>query len=252
MASPQIENGHIKLANDFFRALCKTRIPGQARQVLDFIISKTWGWNKKEDMIPLSQFVVGTGLQKYDVIDARNKLVGMNIIIVAQKGNEETLTYSIQKDFDKWNPLPKRAMTHNRCPKGQQPVAQKGNASLPKTPPSKDTTSKDTIQKTVASDDAEFLGSLKQNRAYKHVNIEFEIEKMKVWLSARPGRKLTRRFIINWLNKIEMPFNLNQSVNSKSPDPDCKICGGHGVLISQGTGKRNPCSCTYINQEVMA
>ena len=54
--------------------------------------------------------------------------------------------------------------------------------------------------------DAEFLSSLKTNTAYKHIDIDHELAKMDSWLSTRPGRKKTRRFIINWLNKVEKPL----------------------------------------------
>ncbi len=54
--------------------------------------------------------------------------------------------------------------------------------------------------------DREFITSLKNNPAYKHVDIEHELGKMDGWLSTRPGRKKTRRFIVNWLNKIEKPI----------------------------------------------
>lgn len=80
MANPQIENGYTRIANEIMDALAKIRIPGQARQVLDFILRKTYGWNKKTDMISLSQFVEGTGLSKVAVCKGINKLLGMNII----------------------------------------------------------------------------------------------------------------------------------------------------------------------------
>ena len=51
-----------------------------------------------------------------------------------------------------------------------------------------------------------FLKSLKDNPAYKHINIDHELGKMDAWLSTRPGRQKTRRFMVNWLNKIEKPF----------------------------------------------
>jgi hypothetical protein len=37
MASPQRENGHVEIANELFDALCRFRIPGEARQCLDAI-----------------------------------------------------------------------------------------------------------------------------------------------------------------------------------------------------------------------
>lgn len=53
--------------------------------------------------------------------------------------------------------------------------------------------------------DIDFIGKLKQNPAYKHINIDNELNKMDAWLSTRKGRQKTRRFIVNWLNKIDRP-----------------------------------------------
>ena len=61
MTTPQLENGYIKIATELYDALCGIRIPGEARQVFDVILRKTYGWNKKKDAIALSQFVEATG-----------------------------------------------------------------------------------------------------------------------------------------------------------------------------------------------
>ena len=80
MADPQRENGYIGIAFEIWNALARTRIPGQAMQVLFFILRKTYGWDKKEDRISLSQFQEGTGLTKVAVCKSLKKLVDMNII----------------------------------------------------------------------------------------------------------------------------------------------------------------------------
>ncbi len=129
MVSPQIENGYTKIANEIMETLAKIRINGEARQMLDVIIRKTYGFNKKQDRISTSQFVEATGLPKYAIHKSRHKLLKMGIIMVlpkkvtgiTQKGNSQILTYSFQKDYTKWKPLPKKVT-----------VTQKGNALLPK------------------------------------------------------------------------------------------------------------------------
>lgn len=57
---------------------------------------------------------------------------------------------------------------------------------------------------TVINED--FLTTLKNNKAYKHINIDRELAKMDAWLLTRKGREKTRRFIVNWLNKIDPPI----------------------------------------------
>lgn len=54
-----------------------------------------------------------------------------------------------------------------------------------------------------------WIGGLRMNHAYDHINFEQEFGKMKEWLRLNPRRKLTKRFVLNWLNKIEVPIDVN-------------------------------------------
>ena len=87
MANPQLENGHLKIANEIWDALCRIRIPGEQMQVLMVIIRKTYGFNKKSDGIPLSQFTEATGINRQNVIRAINGLLSKKIINVIKKDN---------------------------------------------------------------------------------------------------------------------------------------------------------------------
>lgn len=63
----------------------------------------------------------------------------------------------------------------------------------------------------------EFINSLRTNTAYKHINIDAELFKMDAWLLAHNGRQKTKRFIVNWLNKIEAPIGI---VHKTKPKPE--------------------------------
>jgi len=89
-----------------WRHLLTLEYTGEARQILDVILRKTYGWSKCEDVISLSQFVEMTGINKPNVCRNLNKLLGMNII--TKKDNEWNVTYGLQKDYKKWKPLSKR------------------------------------------------------------------------------------------------------------------------------------------------
>jgi len=80
MASPQKEDGYTAISNEIMEALGRTRIPGEARQILDVILRKTYGWNKLTDSISLSQFVECTGISKPHVSMGIKKLLSMNLI----------------------------------------------------------------------------------------------------------------------------------------------------------------------------
>ena len=53
--------------------------------------------------------------------------------------------------------------------------------------------------------DEEFWAEMR--RHYPNIDVEAESRKMDAWLLARPGRKKTRQFVINWLNKVEVPLS---------------------------------------------
>lgn len=55
-------------------------------------------------------------------------------------------------------------------------------------------------------DDAEWRKMLQASEAYKHVNVESEFQKSVFWCEQRK-RKPTRKFFLNWINKIEAPMS---------------------------------------------
>jgi len=120
MANPQADN-FTKISTELLEALCRSRIPGQARQMLDVIIRKTYGWKKADDHISTTQFMQLTGMKAYEIHKARKKLQDMNIITVTQKGDSQVLCYRLEKDYDKWVLLPKKVT-----------VTKKGNKLSPK------------------------------------------------------------------------------------------------------------------------
>lgn len=143
MANPQKEDGYTAIANEIMDALCRIRIPGEEMQVLNAILRKTYGWKKCEDTIALSQFVEMTGLSKPHIIHSITGLLLKKVIIVAEKGNDKAKVYKFNKDYDKWEPLPKKVT----LPKKEIGVAEKGNTSLPKKVPTKENCTKETITK---------------------------------------------------------------------------------------------------------
>lgn len=147
MSSPQKENGYTAIANELMDALCRTRIPGEVRQVLDFIIRKTYGYNKAADRIPLSQFVTGTGLQKPNISRSLRTLIDMNIITVINTDNiintdnRKIKSYGINKDYESWRPSLSKLITLS---KPTTSVIKTDNKSLSILSTSKDNTKDNT------------------------------------------------------------------------------------------------------------
>ena len=134
MANPQKENGYTPIANEIMDALCRMRIPGEERQILDVILRRTYGWNKCEDAISLSQFAEMTGLAKPNIIRAINNLLSKMIIIVIKNDNKHVKIYKINKDYTQWKPLSKTITLSKTIKK----VIKSDNFSLSKTITTKD------------------------------------------------------------------------------------------------------------------
>ena len=212
-ANPQTENGYTKIANEIMDALAKMRIPGEARQVLDVIIRKTYGWGKKKDAIATSQFMALTGLKKGMVHRARKRLLYANLITVYKNDDSQVLSYSFQKDYTKWDKLYAKKTILKKVTDCMQKSAQTVPIIVG------DNINKETIQKKgkplqAQLPDDEFIKKLKESPAYKGIDINRELAKMDTWLflPANRNRKKTMRFIVNWLNKCD------PAVNTKSKD----------------------------------
>ncbi len=194
MADVQLENGYIRIAIEIYEAWAKIRINGEARQVLDTIIRKTYGWQKKEDNISLSQFNLATGLKRPTICKALKKLTIMNLIII-QKDNGIGNIYKLNKDFSTWKPLPKKVIVEN--------ITQKDNKPLPKKIHTIDTNTKDIKPYSLTSDEvrlSELLLSLiiKRNATHKKPNIQTwakEIDRM-IRIDKREAEDIEK--VIEW------------------------------------------------------
>ena len=153
---PQLEDGYVRIANELLEALAHTRIPGEARQVFDCIVRKTYGWGKKTDTISLSQFCVSTGLKKPTIIRAIKKLLSMNLII--KKDNGAIAKYGINKNYLTWTPLTKKITLTKKI----KSVDKKDKKPLSKKIPTKDNTYTKERKKEILEDLREKLKAHEQ------------------------------------------------------------------------------------------
>lgn len=96
MANVQWENGFTKIANEILESLVKVRLPPSEKDLILFIIRKTYGFNKKEDRISLTQFEAGTDLSRPTVVKALKNLISRKMIVKAG------LLIKFNKDYEKW------------------------------------------------------------------------------------------------------------------------------------------------------
>jgi hypothetical protein len=91
--------------------------------------------------------------------------------------------------------------------------------------------------------DLEWFNELRHNPAYAHIDFAREEGRMDAWLTLpkNKNRKKTRRFILNWLNKIDAPIAGGSMVNRpceervrKEGQAFLKPCGEPSVSVMGG------------------
>jgi phage replication O-like protein O len=113
MATPQKENGYTTISNEIMDALVAIRIPGEARQCLDYIIRQTYGWGKKLAPISTYQFVVATGQKRESVYRSIKKLLAMNLI--NKKATSDIPIYCFQKNYKLWKSVAKKLICSKKA-----------------------------------------------------------------------------------------------------------------------------------------
>jgi len=165
MPNPQIENGHLDLANEIVEQFARLNLcPGEWR-VLWAILRKTYSWHKKADRISYSQLEKMTGLDRWHVRRYLTRLIRRNII--TRTGSGQRLEYGFQKDYSKWQPLPKQATVATVTQIGYEPLPKQATKPLPKQATTKE--KKETIKRK--SDFSKSLVSL-----FSEIEIEFSTE----------------------------------------------------------------------------
>ena len=100
MASPQRENGHVRVANELVEAFQRLHLSGNQWRLLWVILRLTYGWNKKTDYISLTTFEKCTGLNRWNFKQYLDDLFHREII---SRDNSGYITkYGLQKDYTKW------------------------------------------------------------------------------------------------------------------------------------------------------
>ena len=113
MSSPQLENGYTRIANELLEALARTRIPGEASQVLWVVLRQTCGYGRKTAPVSLGQLSKFTGLSRSNCQRAVHRLVDSNIVLKSKYRGGASL--GIQKDFSRWKVYSKMSTcTHKR------------------------------------------------------------------------------------------------------------------------------------------
>jgi phage replication O-like protein O len=129
----QVEDGeYTRIHNAILEALAKARLSGSEFRCVFYLLRKTYGWNKKEDKISLSQWAEGTDTKRNHVIATLNGLVEKKIMY---RVDGYIPTYGFNKHVEEWQEIGVNSDRGNRfckvLPK-QVTVTKAGNSSVTK------------------------------------------------------------------------------------------------------------------------
>ena len=99
-ASPQLENGHTRVANELLEVIIRYPFSGAKLRVLFAIIRITYGWKKKKHLATFSYICCLTGLSNRHIKRVIKQLVQDNVVLKEKRQNMNVL--GINKDYCTW------------------------------------------------------------------------------------------------------------------------------------------------------
>lgn len=103
MASPQVENGFTRIANELLEAIVRAPLNGTQLAIVLHIIRETYGYKRLEKPMPLVQIAEATGRNKSTVSKEIKMLIHLNIVIEVDSATfNQARVLSVNKDYDGW------------------------------------------------------------------------------------------------------------------------------------------------------
>lgn len=98
MASPQLADGYLRLANELQEQLMVTKFNREQRAILDLILRLSYGCRKKTAVIPKQRYFALVGVFESHVARELKRLETAGVIRV----NRETGIYELNKNYETW------------------------------------------------------------------------------------------------------------------------------------------------------
>lgn len=99
-ASPQLENGHTRIANELLEVMAICRFCGTEFRIILFIIRKTYGWGKKTNVLSYGVIAKGTKSDIRYIKRLMNRLVRDKILI--KVNSKQQNLFGLNKDYTSW------------------------------------------------------------------------------------------------------------------------------------------------------
>lgn len=126
-ASPQLEHGYIRIANELLEALIRGDFTIRELKVMMAVIRLTYGYQRKSARISLSRLHVLTNVDRAHVSRVISRLVSRKVLLKEQHPGFQVL--GINKNYSEWSGLPKE-QPQGGLPKEQRGVAHGSNKSV--------------------------------------------------------------------------------------------------------------------------
>ncbi len=118
MASPQVEHGYTRIANELLKALILGRFNGTQYSIILAVIRATYGYHLTSKTLGVAFFKVHTGRNRRQLAKEIEELIAMNVLTVKTKhsfGISRELM--LNKDYESWQ-FDRKGMLqkqHRRC-----------------------------------------------------------------------------------------------------------------------------------------
>lgn len=103
----QVDDGEFtRIHNSILDKLALARFTASEYRCLMFLFRMTYGWQKKEDVISLSQWCKGVGIdpeKRHNVLRTLQALTAKRVIYCKSNGNNHAATWGFNKHFDEWD-----------------------------------------------------------------------------------------------------------------------------------------------------
>jgi len=100
--SPQLEDGHTRIANEWFEAFVRARYPGAVKDFVWAVVRMTWGWQKVDAEISVEQFREMLGVGKSQIYRLRDDALRHNLIECDAGEHSDRPVYRVQKYYLEW------------------------------------------------------------------------------------------------------------------------------------------------------
>ena len=164
----QVEGGnYTRIVNRVIEELVKTPLLGAELAISLFIIRKTYGFNKKEDEISLTQFEKATGRSRPTIVKALKNLQLVKVIKLVKIGTSKKHSnlWAFNKYYETWEVVNRRKLVKKSSSTSKEIIkklVKRGKHT------------KDNIQKTTTKDTAQSADVPVVINLFKEVNPSYQ------------------------------------------------------------------------------